>query len=135
MNTKEETLNASELRVEKGWYPNGQMKFRESYKGAILDGLCEVWWKNGQLMSRGSNKGGNLNGLYEEWYENGQLKARENYKEGKPHGLHEEWSPSGQLMCRDVYKNGNFVEALPFDEKDSPKQIKIQVPKKKGLKL
>lgn len=135
MNTKEETFNASELRVEKGWYPNGQMKFRESYKGAILDGLCEYWWENGQLKLRGSAKDGKLDGLYEEWYKNGQLKARENYKDGKPHGLQECWYPSGQLMCRDVYKNGNFVEALPFDEKDSPKQIKIQEPKKKGLKL
>ena len=113
-------------------HENGQMSARGEYKEGKREGLHEEWYDNGQLAVRWNFKHGEAEGLCERWSANGQLDLRVNYKNDRLNGLWEKWNENGQLVDRRRYKNNKLTRYLPLDDKETPKQIKIQYSKKKG---
>ena len=57
------------------WYPNGQEKALETWKGGKLNGVVKYWSENGTLTEESNYNEGSLEGTSEEWYENGKKKS------------------------------------------------------------
>ena len=77
----EDNLECNPINIIKeGFYPNGQLEYRVTYKEGI-----ETW---------------------DTYYENGQLQKRNNYKEDKDHGVNERYQENGIIEYRNFFKNG-----------------------------
>ena len=77
----EDNLEGNPINIIKeGFYPNGQLEYRVTYKEGI-----ETW---------------------DTYYENGQLQKRNNYKEDKDHGVNERYQENGIIEYRNFFKNG-----------------------------
>ena len=115
-------------------YPNGQLKFENTYKNGKENGLQKDWYENGQLKYESNKKDGKPYGKQRGWYENGQLEfeqifiiykgktvvdgierywyengqwSREyRYEESKLNGMQGGWYENGQLKFERNYKNG-----------------------------
>lgn len=121
------------------------------------DGHCERWWKNGHLQeSYTVDENGKKNGIYEsfhpngernrlccyvddklsgdlkEWHPNGQIALSCSYEQGELDGIYEAWDTTGVLSISSYYYMGHYKGDFPLEVKETPKQIKIQEPKKKG---
>jgi antitoxin component YwqK of YwqJK toxin-antitoxin module len=66
--------------IKEGFYPDGQLLLRVTYKEGI-----ETW---------------------DTYYENGQLQKRKNYKDDKDHGMNVGFQENGIIEYRNFYKNG-----------------------------
>ena len=79
-------------KVEKEYYPNGELKSVLNYKKGQLEGIA----------------------LY--YYENGNLKERVNYRKGKRERTGTTYYESGKLKEEITYENGERVLVKLFDE-------------------
>jgi antitoxin component YwqK of YwqJK toxin-antitoxin module len=79
-------------KVEKEYYPNGNLKSVLNYKKGQLEGIA----------------------LY--YYENGNLKERVNYRKGKRERTGSTYYESGKLKEEITYEDGKAVLVKAFDE-------------------
>jgi antitoxin component YwqK of YwqJK toxin-antitoxin module len=75
----EGNTNSNDI-IKEGFYPDGQLHYRVTYKEGI-----ETW---------------------DTYYENGQLQKRKNYKDDKDHGMNVGYQENGIIEYRNFYKNG-----------------------------
>ena len=78
-----------------GYYDNGQLFERVTYKDGVLDGPFERYHDNGQLGSNGIYKEGEWDGPFESYYQNGELRSKRTYKDGEKCG---EWFELGNTV-------------------------------------
>jgi antitoxin component YwqK of YwqJK toxin-antitoxin module len=71
-------------------------------------GVATEYWENGQLAYKDTYKGGRRNGPSERYYENGQLRWKLAYKDEKQHGPNERYYENGQLMATFTNKDGRL---------------------------
>ena len=97
--------------VSAGYYENGQLKSKVTYKDGKEQGLFEAYRKNGQLWFKQNYKDGVDHGLSESYWEDGQLHLKQNHKDGVEHGLSESYytdgRPSRPPAC---HQNGKKVD-------------------------
>ena len=89
-----------------GYYSNGQLMYKGSYKDGKEEGYWEYYNDNGQLYSKGSFKNGERYGNWEKYYYNGQLWYKGSFKNWEREGYWEEYYPDGQLDSKGSYING-----------------------------
>jgi len=102
--------NGQQDGLQECWYADGQAMYRDNYKDGKQDGPQERWYADGQAMYRHIYKDGKQDGLWEAWYTDGQDKYRDNYKDGKEDGLQEGWYADGQLWYRRLYDMGMLIK-------------------------
>lgn len=92
--------------VRRQWYENGQLIYESYYKDSKEDGVFKKWREDGSLISESHYKNGRLDGASKDWYKNGQLEYEQYYKNGAKDGVHKKWYGNGQLEYERHYKNG-----------------------------
>ena len=68
--------------IVEGFYDDGRLRTRRSYRDGQEDGLWENFHENGQLDRRGNYIDRIQDGLWEGFWRNGQLEYRGNYMAG-----------------------------------------------------
>lgn len=115
------------------WFDNGQLEGRSRFdENGKKNGIGEQWYKSGQLRSRWNYKNDKLNGPFKTWYENGQLERCWQYSNGELNGACQEWNEAGALIYEGYFDSGLPIAKPAHEIKETPKQIKVQEPKKKG---
>ena len=63
------------IKIEKTYYENGNLKYEKKYKNNQLDGLVKKYYENGKLKSEVMYIDGNGEGSWTDYYENGSKKV------------------------------------------------------------
>ena len=53
-----DSVFGQEIKVKKGYWDNGQLKWEEHYKDEKKDGVATFWYKNGQIETKSYYKDG-----------------------------------------------------------------------------
>ena len=96
----------SDKKVQKEYYPNGNLKSKSYYKNGDLHGAKKLYYRNGSLERVSHYKNGVYHGSVKEYYRNGELKAIANFKEDSQHGITKHYYKSGILEQKGDYING-----------------------------
>jgi len=72
----------TESYIERKYYNNGQLHYKDNYQNGKQHGLCKEWHDNEQLYYEGNYQNGKQHGLCKAWLDNGQLYYEENYRNG-----------------------------------------------------
>ena len=72
------------------------------------EGVQQLWYPNGQLKYRQSMEEGFTVGVVEEWHSNGQKAADTPYQNRKIHGTFQQWDEQGNLI-----KTVDFIDGYP----------------------
>jgi antitoxin component YwqK of YwqJK toxin-antitoxin module len=62
--------------LRRGWYENGQLKYKEYYIDGDQHGKSEGWYENGQLMYIDTFIYGEKFGAQVEWAEDGRVRYK-----------------------------------------------------------
>lgn len=126
-------------KVERTFYPNGQLKWEARIKNEKPVGMVRHWYENGALerecpydddgrehgIVRDWNKEGKLlseckwehgTGISKSWFENGSLESETFYVGGKQCGRSRIWWEDGGLMSETYYINDREVSKKKYDE-------------------
>jgi antitoxin component YwqK of YwqJK toxin-antitoxin module len=92
-------------------YDNGKvsLKGQRNSKGQE-EGICEGFYENGNIHWRTSFKEGKKDGIDEWFYENGNIRMRTPYKEDKPDGIEEIFYENGNITLTLLWKDGKLIE-------------------------
>lgn len=96
-----------EIREEKYWHKNGQLKSHAFYRGEQFEGERKLWHANGQPELRSFYQNGKLEKRSREWYDNGNLLKDEFYRNGKREGECKLWYNDKKLCLEEFYRDGN----------------------------
>jgi len=137
-------VGSTEQRVEKDYYPKGNIKFVIPYNDEKKEGLCQWYYENGNIKQETPYKNGLrdgidqwyhpngknhkqiqysqgiINGFYRVYYIDGSLQEETLYKQGKKHGDYKKYSRKGDLLLKIRYKNGFKEISLLFDKNGKP---------------
>ncbi|HXB57929.1 MAG TPA: hypothetical protein VNU95_00080 [Candidatus Acidoferrales bacterium] len=128
----------AEIKVERSYYPNGQLQWEGSFRNEKLTGLVKHWHDNGILskecpydeglehgICKQWDKSGNLLGEYhmdrgtgteKSWYENGQLERESDSVSGKLTGRFRCWMENGELISVTYYIGDKSVSKKKYLE-------------------
>ncbi len=93
-------------RVEKHFYPNGQLESELTYtyfKGSDRSWIIKHWHPNGVLESEMPVRNGVPEGVVKHWNEKGELIGQYEMREGT--GVQKFWHPGGSLMVENSWVN------------------------------
>jgi len=93
-------------KVEKRYYPSGELHIEASMKDGKPDGIVKVYHENGNLKTESFCNGGKTEGMLKEYYESGNLKGELFYKNGEQEGITKLYYESGSLKAETLYKDG-----------------------------
>lgn len=97
-------------KVEKIYYPDGEIKqeitFKDGIKDGIKDGEFKSYYKSGQLKEKGIYKNNKLEGEYTWYYKNGQIDTKENFEDNKENGKMESYYETGILKSESQVNEG-----------------------------
>ena len=96
-------------KVEKEYYPNGQLKSVLNYKKGQLEGIALYYYENGALKERVNYRKGKRERTGTTYYESGKLKEEITYENGVK-GKVKLYGEDGELISESVYKDGKVVE-------------------------
>lgn len=130
--------NADEPRVERTFYPNGQIETEVTYVGEHIEGVTRHWHENGTLKEevpvrksrthgtvRQWDAAGNLldtsefvdgTGTHRSFHANGTLAGVSFTKNGIPHGYLRCWDEGGELSAEVFYVNGRKVSRKRYEQ-------------------
>ena len=126
-------------KVERTFYPNGQLDWEATIKDGKPVGLVRHWYENGILerechydkdglehgIVKDWDKEGKLlgesnwehgTGISKSWFEDGRLKSESNYIRGKRCGRSRIWWEDGGLMSVSCYINDREVSKKKYGE-------------------
>lgn len=129
---------SSNIKVEKSYYPNGNLRGECSADNGKAVGTTRLWHENGTLawecpfdsglqhgLVRQWNRNGELlgeyhmdrgTGLEKQWYESGQLERESFSIAGKLCGRFRAWEEDGLLESEEYYVMGKQVSKKKYDE-------------------
>ena len=88
-----------------GYWQNGNLMAKTTYKNGQLDGYHLTLFENGKKGSEGNNVDGKKDGLWIAWYENGNKYSEEFYIAGVKNGAFAKWFEDGKQDYAGIYKN------------------------------
>ena len=90
------------------YFPDGQVKFEESYEGNRLDGDVKRWSKMDgyQLVAHLKYEEGKLHGEQKKWYSTGEIHKVLNMNMGKEEGIQQAYRKNGVLYANYEALNG-----------------------------
>lgn len=103
-----------------GWYTNGQLQIRETYRQGLADGLRIKWYPEGTTQSVAHLVRGQYHGLYQRWHENGRLAEEVVFENGQPHGVARAYYPSGHLKAEVRLEHGQILDRRFFPDPAAP---------------
>ncbi len=128
----------TEMKVERSYYPSGQLQWEAAFKNEKLVGTVKRWHDNGILskacqydgglehgICKQWDKRGNLLGEYhmergtgteKSWYENGQLERESHSVSGKLSGRFRCWMENGELLSVTYYIGDKNVSKRKYLE-------------------
>ncbi len=89
----------------KGWYPNGNIKFKGQFFLNEKDGKWYYWYKNGKAEAIEIYNKGKATGTWLTWYKSGKLLSRKNFIDDKLFGEYVIFYENGKPEIRAYYKN------------------------------
>jgi len=93
------------------YYSNGNVHIKgQTNSGGQMEGLWEGFYENGNIQWRISYKEGKKDGIEEFFYKNGNIRWRTPYKENKPDGIEEIFDEQGNITETRHWKNGEIIE-------------------------
>ncbi len=96
-------------KVEKEYYPNGQLKSVLNYKRGQREGIGLYYYENGALKERVNYRKGKRERTGTTYYESGKLKEEITYENGVKVNI-KLYGEEGELISESVYKEGELVE-------------------------
>ncbi len=106
----------NELKIEKTYYPNGQIEREESFKNGIPHGLSKRYYPNGGIESERSFENGIPHGWHRTWHENGVLASEVYLNHEVPDGIARQWDTKGNLLGTFEIKNGTGIEKKWYED-------------------
>ncbi|MEO9477449.1 MAG: membrane-binding protein [Cyclobacteriaceae bacterium] len=90
------------------YYPNGQLKFSESYSDNKLNGTVKRWGieEGYQMLAELNYKDGKLHGVQRKWYATGELHKLMQVYNGVENGMQKAFRKNGALYANYEAKNG-----------------------------
>jgi antitoxin component YwqK of YwqJK toxin-antitoxin module len=90
------------------YFPSGQVKFLESFKGNRLHGEVKRWTEENdhQLVAQLHYENGKLQGEQRKWYPTGELHKLLNLRNGKEEGMQQAFRKNGALYANYEARNG-----------------------------
>ena len=73
--------------IEKSYYENGNVRYKNSMKNNKLDGIAKYWSEDGHLINEVEYLNGLLHGEWIEYYPLKKIKSLTQYKFDKKNGL------------------------------------------------
>ncbi len=101
-------FNGKKEGVQRTYFPNGQLKFEESYSNNKLHGKVRRWGieEGHQLLAELNYEDGKLHGKQRKWYPSGELHKLLNLVAGKEDGMQKAFRKNGALYANYEAKNG-----------------------------
>jgi hypothetical protein len=93
-------------KVERVYYPNGQLKFVGKVINELPEGICSTYYENGNIMQISEWHNGKMNGPRKYYYKNGILKEKSYWKNDSLDGWASFYSPNGKVSIVGKYRNG-----------------------------
>jgi len=106
--------------LSEGWYTNGQLQIRETYRRGLAHGLRIKWYPDGATQSVAQLVEGEYHGLYQRWHENGQLAEEVVFEHGRPHGVARAYYASGHLKAEVHLEHGRILDRRDFPDPAAP---------------
>lgn len=126
------TLITACSKVDKEYYPNGNIKSEITFKHDKKNGKAIYYYNNGNINIQCHYKNDNLDGLYKKfnpngtlieathytdglkngssvtYYDNGKIAIQMNFSNDIPDGEYKEYFENGQLKIKGQYENGFY---------------------------
>jgi hypothetical protein len=99
-------FNGVEEGLHAKFYPNGTKQEERFYINGGKDGLQRGWWPDGKLKFLFTCYDNEFEGKFEEWSDSGMLIKQFDYKRGYEDGPQKLWWSNGVLRANYVVKNG-----------------------------
>jgi hypothetical protein len=106
----------SELKIEKTYYPNGQIESEWSFKNCIPHGICKRWYENGVLALEWKLKEGVPDGVGRQWDKNGDLIVTFEIVNGN--GVQKMWDEAQQCFVESTFHKGRMTGKIHSYLKD-----------------
>ena len=90
-------INGGKDGVQRGWWPNGKLKFQFYCYNNEFEGKFEEWSDSGLLIKQFNYKNGYENGPQRLWWSNGTIRANYVVRGGRKYGL------IGLELCSNPY--------------------------------
>lgn len=101
-----------ETLAQKEWFwPEGERRRLEEYRGGVLHGRSAEWDSSGRLQNEAQYADGVLHGpvrTWESWEEEPWVSKELNYHQGQLHGDQTRWSERGVVEVRNHYEHGQL---------------------------
>ena len=134
--------NGKQEGESKGFWPNGNLKFKQIYKNGYADGNGERWYENGTKKSEGNcrlvnssykystcsiinfwTKDGeqtmkDSSGIFIDYHDNGVLQIKGQYINGQRNGDWIWYYPNGKIQYTSSYINGKEVGVWKYYKED-----------------
>lgn len=94
------------IRIERDYYPNGQLSWEAGFIGDKLEGKNRSWHENGQLEWETFYENGLEHGVASQWDKDGKLLGQYNMDRGT--GVEKKWYENGQLEREVSCVQGQF---------------------------
>ena len=98
--------------VEKSYYENGNIRYRNPIKNNKLDGVAKYWAENGDLINEVEYLNGLLHGEWKEYYPSKKIKSITNYKFDKKDGLHITYHMNGIKKSETLFLDGTQISEM-----------------------
>ena len=104
-------------KLQKAWYPNGQLMHCYNYVNGKKHGLQQAWCECDEPNTQGNLTGGQQlwyqhsyvdgekHGSHHSWWKNGNIWSEDRYINGKKHGLQQAWYEDGNISHQLTYVN------------------------------
>jgi hypothetical protein len=96
----------AKVKVEKYFYPNGQLRWEGSFEGERPEGPNRQWHDNGVLKEEHFFEAGLEHGIARKWNNEGKMLGEYHMNHGT--GISKNWYENGQLWVEISYIDGQF---------------------------
>lgn len=94
--------------VDRGYFPDGELRYETHRKGEKLHGPSVFYGKEGGVLSQTWYYEGAKVGKAFRYYPNGEVYCIERFVDGLPHGLQEYFYLDGSMRTSISYEHGKF---------------------------
>ena len=99
-----------DIRAEKEYYPNGNIKWEATYKNGKENGIVKKYYENGNLRREYRMINGKVNGPEKGFYSSGNIKWERSYVNDQLEGEVKDYYENGQLKSVVYYHNGQLTD-------------------------
>lgn len=111
-----------------GWYTNGQLQVRETYRQGLVHGVRIKWYPDGTTQSMAHLVESQYHGMYQRWHENGRPAEEVLFDNGRPHGIARAWYPTGNLKAEVRVEHGRILDRRDFPDTVAPVATAVASP-------